>query len=60
MNMQVAKSKELIRQIKSQTINNGNFKNLAIGDNKLTVINRLRELQAFYITTEDNHQNGYD
>ncbi len=49
-----SKAKNLIEQIKSQTINHGNFKTLAIGHSKSDVIHRLRELQAFYISTQEN------
>ena len=49
-----SKAEDLIKQIKSQIINQGNFKNLTIGHSKTDVIRRLRELQAFYISTQDN------
>jgi len=49
-----SKSQDLIKQIKSQTFNSGSFKSLNICDNKTTVIESLRELQAFYVSTQDN------
>ncbi len=49
-----SKAEDLIKQIKSQIINQGNFKNLTIGHSKTDVIRHLRELQAFYISTQDN------
>ena len=52
------KSKELIKQIKSQTIDYGAFRSLKIDDDKLTTINRLQELKAFYVSTEDYSQNS--
>ena len=48
-----SKAKTLISQIKHQTLNSGNFKNLYIGDNKEVVINNLQVLQAFYISTQN-------
>lgn len=53
-----SKSKDLVKQIKSQTFNSGNFKNLNIGDNKTTIIESLRELQAFYVSTQDSSADG--
>lgn len=53
-----SKSKILIEQIKNQPIKQGIFKNLTIGDNKESVIDSLRELQAFYISTENNSGDG--
>ena len=53
-----SKSKDLIKQIKSQTFDSGSFKSLNIGDNKTTVIESLRELQAFYVSTQDNSADG--
>lgn len=53
-----SKTKDIIKQIKSQTINSGNFKNLAIGDNKTSVIESLQALQAFYISTQNSTADG--
>jgi hypothetical protein len=53
-----SKSKTLIEQIKNQTIKQGAFKNLTIGDNKESVINSLRELQAVYVTTDNHSDDG--
>ena len=52
-----SKTKDLIDQIETQVFNNGAFKNLNIGDEKLTVINSLQKLKAFYITTQDDETN---
>ena len=52
-----SKTKDLIDQIETQVFNNGAFKNLNIGDDKLTVINSLQKLKAFYITTQDDETN---
>ena len=49
----------LIDQIKSETINSGKFKDLNIGDNKTVVINSLRQMKAYYVTTDtNNNSNG--
>lgn len=53
-----SKSKDLIKQIKTQTLQNGSFKNLNIGDKKEVVINSLRDLQAFYVSTQSNSDEG--
>lgn len=52
-----SKTKDLIDQIETQVFNNGAFKNLNIGDDKLTVMNSLQKLKAFYITTQDDETN---
>ena len=52
------KTKDLVKQIKSKTINNGKFKNLNIGDDKTAVIESLKNLQAFYISTPNNSEDG--
>lgn len=44
--------KGLIDQIKSETITSGKFKDLNIGDSKSTVINGLRLMKAYYVTTD--------
>lgn len=49
-----SKTKDIIKQIKSQTIDNGSFKNLTIGDSKSSVIESLQMLQAFYISTRNS------
>ncbi len=54
------KTKDLINQIKSQTLQSGSFKNLNIGDKKEIVIDRLHDLQAFYISTQNNSGNNSD
>lgn len=48
-----SKTKTLVAQIKSQTLSNGSFKSLSIGDNKDAVIKNLQALQAFYISTQN-------
>lgn len=53
-----SKSRDLIKQIKSQTFNSGSFKSLNIGDNKTAVVESLRELQAYYISTQDSSGDG--
>ena len=53
-----SKTKDIAKQIKSQTIDNGSFKNLTIGDSKVSVIKSLQVLQAFYITTQNNSADG--
>lgn len=53
-----SKSKEIAKQISSQTLSNGSFKNLNIGDSKSTVIESLRELQAFYVSAQNSHTDG--
>ncbi len=52
------KLKGLINQIKSETITNGNFKNLNIGDSKSAVIKGLRQMQAYYVSTQGNKTLG--
>ncbi len=47
-----SKAKILVNQIKSQTLSQGNFKNLNIGDSKDVIINNLQALQAYYISTQ--------
>lgn len=53
-----SKTKKIIAQIKNQTINSGNFKNLTIGDDKSTVIKSLQSLKAFYISTQNSVADG--
>ena len=48
----------LIDQIKSETINSGSFKDLNIGDNKTAVINGLRKMKAYYVTTQGQSSAG--
>ena len=48
------KMEGLIDQIKSETIKNGKFKELNIGDNKSAVISGLRQMKAFYVSTQTN------
>ncbi|MFK7816488.1 MAG: hypothetical protein AB8B92_09130 [Gammaproteobacteria bacterium] len=48
-----SKTKTLVKQIKQQTLNDGSFMNLNIGDNKEEIISSLFALQAFYITTQN-------
>lgn len=53
-----SKTKEIAKQIKKHTINNGSFKNLTIGDSKTSVIKSLQSLQAFYVSTKNSTENG--
>ena len=53
-----SKSKDLIKQIKSQAFSSGSFKSLTIGDNKTAVVESLRELKAFYISTQNSSGDG--
>lgn len=53
-----SKTKDIVKQIKSQTIDNGSFKNLTIGDSKSSVIKSLQTLQAFYISTQNSTADG--
>ncbi len=53
-----SKTKDLAKLIKNQTLQHGSFKNLNIGDNKELVIENLRKLQAFYISTQNNSGAG--
>ena len=46
------KLKGLVDQIKSEIITEGNFKNLNIGDSKLDVIKGLKQMQAYYVSTQ--------
>ena len=48
----------LIEQIKHKTIKSGKFKDLNIGDSKLTVIDRLKKMQAYYVSTQNQLTNG--
>ena len=52
-----SRTKELIKQIETKVIDQGSFKNLAIGDNKLKTVNKLQKLQANYISTMDDIEN---
>ncbi|MEJ2114536.1 MAG: hypothetical protein P8X88_00375, partial [Gammaproteobacteria bacterium] len=52
------KANTLISQIKNETLKDGSFKNLNIGDSKEVVINGLRNLQAYYISTQNNSGDG--
>ena len=52
------KTKTLINQIKKETLKDGSFKNLNIGDSKEVVLNGLRNLQAYYISTQNNSGDG--
>lgn len=53
-----SKTRDLAKQIKSQTFNNGGFKNLNIGDKKEVVINSLQALRAFYVSAENDSGDG--
>lgn len=53
-----SKTKNLVKQIKTQTFNNGSFKNLKVGDRKEVVINSLQALHAFYVSTENDTGDG--
>lgn len=53
-----SKTKEIAKQIQSQTLNNGSFKTLNIGDSKTQIIENLKRLQAFYVSTQDVNTDG--
>ena len=52
------KTKDLVGQIKNENLKDGSFKNLNIGDSKEVVISSLRNLQAYYISTQSNSGSG--
>ena len=53
-----SKTKEIAKRIQSQTLHEGSFKNIKIGDSKHSVIASLKKLQAFYVSAQDAHTNG--
>jgi len=53
-----SKTKEIAKLIQSQALDKGSFKNLNIGDNKTVVIEKLKQLQAFYVSAQNSSADG--